>query len=102
MLTTVRKNCRVSILHLAVADIPRRTISGLHRSFLPESLLILRIVLDANVSHPIAELASRPRMQELLVGGTGNYWLVFAYRKRPAWRSNSLLAAQYTLNAKQK
>jgi hypothetical protein len=54
LLTTVRKNCKVSILHLAVSDTPWRTISGHHRSFLPESLLV-RIVLDATVAHLIAE-----------------------------------------------
>jgi hypothetical protein len=65
VLTTVRKNCRVSILDLAIADTPCRTISGLHQSFLLKSLLILRVVLDATSSHPTAELASRPCMPEL-------------------------------------
>jgi hypothetical protein len=46
------------MLPLAIADMPCRTISGRHRNSLPESLLVLRIVLDATVPHPAAELAS--------------------------------------------
>jgi hypothetical protein len=84
VLRMARKNCRVSIRHVAVADTPCRTISGHHRSFLPELPLIVRILSDATVPHLIVELASRPRARELSVGDTENHWSVFVYRRRRA------------------
>ena len=65
-----RKNRMASIRRLAVVDTPCHTTSEHHRSFLPESLPILRIALGATEPRPIAELASRPRRRELPVGGT--------------------------------
>src|SRR5450631_4525596 len=34
-------------------------------------------------SRTVPPVASRPRLPELLVGGAGNHWLVFACRKWP-------------------